>query len=152
MHSQHLWSCMIRNNQWRGGLRPGLWTQPEALPEIPPSDRIPQPVQPPAKDTDQTRGTAWQRGQRSHEPCGGDPLLLRVFGPGAIRHAPEHRDRQHQPMAGDARRGRPAGVGPLPADPFERPAAQLDPHPQPIPAHPNLLGGHIGEEDPRRRR
>ena len=119
---------MASNLQVRLGLRPGFGQQPDAAPEASPEQQPPQPVDAVADDAGgpyrPTPGVAApgsRRFGRRPQVAWGNPPVMGVFHPGAIGQGQQRRHRQHQPVAGDARRVGSPGLVPLPAQALDGP-------------------------------
>ena len=77
-----------------------------------------------------------------------NPAVMGVFHPGAIGQGQQCFHRQHQPVAGDARRVGAPGLVPLPAQAFDGLEAQFDPEAQGVPTGPGVLRRQVSEDDP----
>src|SRR5581483_1645741 len=125
---------MITNLEPRERRRPRLGQQPEAAPEAALAQEPLQPTEAQPEHADAPgAGARGGRGCRAQAAYGAAPGRG-VFGAGADGQDPAGRYREDQPVARDAGGVGAAGVLPLPADALEGAEAQLDPHPQAVPA------------------
>ena len=93
---------------------------------------------------------------RRPQPAGVDLAFLGILHSGAVGQGQQRRHGQHEPMAGDARRVRPPGLVPLPAQALDGPRIQygagfethFDPEAQSVPTHPNRLRRMVRQYDP----
>ncbi|MCG8347063.1 MAG: hypothetical protein MI924_04710 [Chloroflexales bacterium] len=89
----------------------------------------------------------WQRGRTPHAVgCGFQQVGVLFAHPTA--QPPPRCHRQHQPMARHPCRVRAPGFRPRPAHPCQRPEAQRDPYPQPVPAVLNRAWAQVGQPHP----
>ena len=138
------------------GFRPGFGQEPDAAPEAASEQQPPQPVDAVADHADGSsrpppRAAVLGRQGLGRRPeiARGNPALVGVFHPGPIGQGQQRGHRQHQPVAGDARRIGPSGLVPFPAQALDRLEAQFDPETQRVPTHPNFLRRKVGQDDPR---
>lgn len=131
---------------WRSW--PELRNQSEPSPEIPPSQALPQGLQPPTTHTDPAGPLPRRRRRRPDQAGGGQPLRGGILSPGARRQHPAHRHRQDPSVPDDPGRLGPPGVWPWPAHSLQRSAPQLEPDAQPIPPHLERRWRQVGQQDP----
>ena len=119
---------------WKLGLgfRPGFGQQPNPTPEpalveqpSQPADVIPDYADRPRVPVARVAAPLGSRGPgRRPQPAGVDLPFLGILHSGAVGQGQQRRDGQHEPMAGDARRVRPPGLVPLPAQALDGPRIQ----------------------------
>ena len=138
------------------GIRPGFGQQPYPVPEPAPVQQPPQPGDAVADYAYGPYRLLWatavsgrQRPGRRAQVAWGNPAVMGVFHPGAIGQGQQCCHRQHQPVAGDARRVGAPGLVPLPAQAFDGLEAQFDPEAQGVPTGSGVLRRQVSEDDPR---
>ena len=137
---------MASNLQVGLGFRPGLRQQPDPAPEAAPEQQPPPPVNAVADDADgpyrptpRVAAPGSRRLGRRAQVAWSNPAVMGVFHPGAIGQGQQCCHRQHQPVAGDARRVGAPGLVPLPAQAFDGLEAQFDPEAQGVPTGSGVL-------------
>ena len=147
---------MASNLQVGLGFGPGLRQQPDPAPEAAPEQQPPQPVNAVADAADgpyrPAPGVAApgsRRLGRRAQVAWSNPAVMGVFHPGPIGQGQQRCHRQHQPVAGDARRVGAPGLVPLPAQAFDGLEAQFDPEAPGVPTGSGVLQRQVGEDDPR---